>query len=71
MTDTRKKDMNWTVHPMDSGNFSYDAAQLAVLMDLRDEMKKMNSILNCPNFLEIPAVLQRISRNTTKPRKKS
>ena len=46
----------------------YDA-QLATLMDIRDELKLLNSTLRCPNFLEVPSILRQIRRNTAKPRK--
>jgi len=62
----RKKDMNWNL-PDES---SWDVAKLAVLMDIRDELKALNAILSCPNFLGIPFTLRDISRNTRKPKRK-
>ena len=44
--------------------------QVAVLMDIRDELKKINSILYCPNFTGIPRVLKQIRGNTTKKRRR-
>ena len=72
MADKRQKDVNWRVAD-DAGNVaSWDQAQVAVLMDIRDELKALNQqmrILSCPNFLQIPHTLKRISRNTAKKRK--
>lgn len=68
----KTKDWDWGVKPGDNGNYSYDQAQLAVLMDIRDELKIIKqrlSALECPNFLAIPRTLKRISANTAKPRK--
>jgi hypothetical protein len=48
---------------------SYEAAQLAVLMDLRDELKRLNGLLHCSNFLAIPARLEAIRINTRKKRR--
>jgi hypothetical protein len=48
----------------------YSGASLAVLMDIRDELKSLNSILQCPNFQAIPHKLDVILRNTAKPRRK-
>lgn len=45
--DQRRKDWNWTVPPNDNGKFSFEGAQLAVLMDIRDELKRINSKLDC------------------------
>jgi hypothetical protein len=46
MTDTRRKNVDWTVCK-DGGGMSFDAAQLAVLMDIRDELKGIRSLMNC------------------------
>lgn len=70
MTDTRKKDANWSLNILPSGNVSTDDAQLAVLMDIRDELKILNRLLQCKNFIDIPFKLEAIKRNTTKPRKR-
>lgn len=46
MTDTRNKNYNWTTRgPL--GGVSVDQAQLAVLMDIRDELQAINEKLNC------------------------
>ncbi len=39
-------------------------------MDLRDELKRLNALLYCPNFTGIPATLRQISQNTKKPKRK-
>lgn len=64
------KDWTWTIWKNAGGDFNCDQAQLAVLMDIRRELKRMNRLLHCPNFTGIPATLRRISRNTAKPRKR-
>ena len=69
MADTRKKDYNWAIGTNENGTTPPDDATLAVLMDVRDELKVLNGLLRCPNFLGIPASLTRISRNTAKPKR--
>lgn len=69
MSDTRQKDSNWSIG--DGPSYSYDAAHLAVLMDLRDELKRLNRLLHCPNFIEIPRILREIRRNTTRRKRKA
>jgi hypothetical protein len=64
---SRNKDISWTLP--ESNNMSYEAAQLAVLMDLRDELKRLNGLLHCSNFLAIPARLEAIRINTRKKRR--
>lgn len=41
-------------------------------MDIRDELRQTNrklSVLQCPDFIKIPAQLDRIRRNTTRKRR--
>lgn len=75
----RNKDVNWNVHPtaLNGNEYSNQAASLAVLMDIRDESKlivselrTLNNLLSCPNFLTIPRTLRAIQRNTTKKKVK-
>lgn len=68
--DTRRKDVTWDVTGGDGKVSSWEQAHAALLMDIRDELKKLNSLLHCHNFQAIPRKLDRISRNTAKPRKK-
>lgn len=60
----RQKDSQWQLNLNADGTVNTDNAQLAVLMDLRDELKKLNRVFECVNFLEIPQVLRTIARNT-------
>lgn len=53
-----------------SGNsFQWEHVQVEVLMDIRNELRRMNNILQCPNFVEIPSILRRVERNTKKRKK--
>lgn len=64
MADTRKKDFNWGIKTNDDGTTPTPDAHLATLMDIRDELKRLNSLLCCPNFVAIPRKLDAIKRNT-------
>lgn len=69
MGDTRRKDGNWIVTDDSEGMrglTTWSQVQLAVLMDLRDELKSINRRLNCSETLGIPRTLRAIQRNTTK-----
>lgn len=70
MIDRRKKDVNWTLHISDGGTVSNEHAQLAVLMDLRDELKKLNTLLHCPNVIDIPRILRGIRTKLPSKRRK-
>lgn len=63
----RYKDVDWTLNEDQIG--SWQQVEVAVLMDIRDELKLLNSMLRCPNFQQIPAKLDAIRKNTAKPRK--
>jgi hypothetical protein len=63
------KDWNWQLTRDSLGKYTWEQCHAAILMDIRDELKRMNNILQCPNFIAIPSKLDRISRNTRKPRR--
>lgn len=52
------------------GSWPPEYAALAVLQDIRDELRTLNELLACPRFLAIPNRLEAIERNTRKPRRK-
>lgn len=64
MSDTRCRNYNWTVRTKDhvGSGASFEGAQLAVLMDIRDELQALNRLLNCQNFLGMPRTLKRIDK---------
>lgn len=61
----RHKDANWELQETD---YSWDAVQAALLMDIRDELKRLNGVIGCSNFLGIPATLRTIETNTRRRR---
>lgn len=69
----RFKNANWGVREAEGNkNSAFDCheASLAVLMDIRDEMQRMNALLHCKNFLDIPLRLRMIQKNTQKRKRK-
>lgn len=68
---TRFKDQDWDLADHQGKIGTWERVAIAVLMDIRDELKLLNALLRCDNFLQIPAKLDAIARNTKKrPRKK-
>lgn len=70
--DRRKKNLNWFIaneagQTYSSVQHGRDGAAVAVLMDIRDELKQLNSLLGCSNFVSLPNVLRQV-RDNTKPR---
>lgn len=68
--DRRMKDRNWSPADEDGSVPTWERANLAVLMDIRDELKTLNRLLGCSNFIAVPEILRGIERNTAKPRRK-
>ena len=65
----KTKGWDWSLSPNADGRYGIDVAQLSVLMDIRDELQRLNGILQCPNFIAVPAKLDQIAKNTRKRRK--
>ena len=38
---------------------TWQEVEIAVLMDIRDELQTLNRLLNCPHFIGIPHLLSR------------
>jgi hypothetical protein len=38
--------------------------------EIRDELQRLNALLSCPNFVQIPQVLRAIRANTARPRRR-
>lgn len=54
---------NWGVTFVDEkGRISSADALLAVAMDIRDQLIKLNNLLHCRNFIAIPSKLDAIHR---------
>jgi len=64
------RDWNWQLYESDGGGFQSEQVTHALLMDIREELKRLNRVLQCPNFIAVPAKLDKIERNTRKRRKK-
>jgi hypothetical protein len=62
--DRRRANRNW--HCADERGNAYHevsgGAVLATLMDIRDEMQKLNAVCACPNFQQMPHTLHWIER---------
>jgi len=59
MADTRRKNVNWRLAVNGDGTVPHHDAELAVLMDIRDELQGIRSLLSC---YRIPRALDAIVR---------
>ena len=64
---SRKKDVNWNLPEKAE---TWEQVQVALLMDLRDELKRLNNLLGCPNFIAVPEILRGIRRKLPTRRRK-
>lgn len=60
------RDWDWQLWQEDNGGFGNDQVTHAILMDIRRELRRLNNVIQCTNFIRIPAVLDEIKRNTKK-----
>lgn len=64
----RYKNIDWTLP--NEGIGTWERVQVAILMDIRDELQSLNSLLHCPNFVAMPRLLRDVKRNTTKQKRR-
>ena len=65
MFRTRKYPItDWTIWQNEDGKYHWDQVRVAVLMDIRQELRKLNQLLACDNFSSIPRSLRAITENT-------
>jgi hypothetical protein len=69
MAKGRFKDQEFDLANSDGAIGTWERVAIAALYDIRDELKAMNAILHCSNFLRIPIKLDDIVKNTKKRRK--
>lgn len=69
--DTRHKNGDWRIGDANTGQVpTWERVSIAVLMDIRDELQKLNALLHCPNATATPAILRDIVKNTKKPKRR-
>lgn len=66
----QRSNRNWFVNDDNGEVTTWDQVSVAVLMDIRHELQRLNNVFQCANFLAIPAKLDRIDTNTRKKRRR-
>lgn len=69
MSTGRFKDISWNLANSDGKIASWEMVVIAVMMDVRDELKRLNSLLYCHNFTGIPQTLRKVEKNTRKKKR--
>lgn len=65
-------DIDWALATNDKGQIAdWHMVKVAVLMDIREELRTLNRLLACPNFIQIPATLRSISRKLPAKRRRA
>ena len=70
MADRQAKDVEWDVVNENGKVPTWEHASIAVLMDIRRELRTLNRLLGCANFNAIPHVLRNIEKNTKSRKRK-
>lgn len=63
------KNTDWLILENDNGRYDHDQVMKALLLDIREELRRLNTVLQCPNFIAVPSKLDQIAKNTRKRRK--
>jgi hypothetical protein len=58
----RFKDFDWSVPKAADGTYTYDAIRVSLLMDIRDELKQLNTTLGCYRVRQMCDDVRRIDR---------
>lgn len=64
MVDRQAQNAEWLVREADGTLPTWERAAIAVLMDIRRELRRLNAAISCQNFQAIPGHLRGIRRNT-------
>lgn len=67
MPTPRNKDRDWNLC-MDT--LEWSQVPTLVLMDIRDELKRLNSLLHCHNFTSLPSEIRGLRRDIKQGNKK-
>ncbi len=58
----RRANENWDAAEKDNRVPSWERVNTIVLMDIRAELQRLNSLLHCQNFINIPRQLEPIAK---------
>jgi hypothetical protein len=60
---------DWHLHSSDATGHIWqdDSIQIILLQEIRDELQRLNALLSCQNFVQMPHVLRAIQANTARP----
>lgn len=66
------RNADWNLQTDVSGHCTWDGVKIALLMDIRSELRRIRTIAECPNAIAIPNLLRQIVKQTkpTRRRKK-
>jgi len=67
----RRQRVNSEWETPEGDGFRWEHVQIEVLMDIREELRRLNLLLHCQNFQNIPSKLEAIRRKLPTPRKRA
>lgn len=60
MSDHKHANINWKLRTNPDNTVPTDHIKFALMMDIRTELQRLNNLLHCSNFQNIPHKLDRI-----------
>lgn len=57
------KDVLWKIWQTDDASYNENQVELAVLMDIRSELKRLNTVMQCPNVAAGFRALAHVARD--------
>jgi hypothetical protein len=68
VSDTRHKNAQWNIRASADNTVHWDGVQVAVLMDIRDELQTLNATLGCYRVRDMADAMIRMERRGRPPR---
>lgn len=62
------KNLQWNIKEITPNSISQHHSLMCLMMDIRGELQRLNQLLHCKNFQEIPKTLKKIAAKKRKPR---
>jgi hypothetical protein len=59
----------WSL-PTSNGSLTWQAVEICLLCDIRQELRRIRSIAECPNAIAIPRILRRLLYELKRSKKK-
>ena len=60
---TKSYGLDWEIWLNDDGTLAYERVRVILLQEIRDELKRLNTLMHCHNTVTIPRELKGLRRD--------